>query len=238
MKKPILNKAGEARAFFGRRSGKHLGGAQKALYDEILPKLEIKIADDGALEPKILFPKIINPKKIILEIGYGGGEHIARKALENPNIAYIGCEVFSGGIGKLLDKIDKSDIKNIRLYSDDAIKLLAALAPNSIDEIYLLYPDPWPKTRHNKRRFVSLATLDAMAEVLKPDGLFHFATDIEDYANWTLAFILRHDKFHWNVQTPNSWHQPYVGWQATRYEKKARKQGRNISYYFSFEYKA
>jgi len=232
--KPILNKDGEARAFFGRKISKNLGSTQKILFDDLLPSLEIKIDGDGLIDPSPLFTDIINPKKIILEIGYGGGEHLARKAKENPNIGYIGSEVFSGGIGKLLDKIDRQEIKNIRLYSDDAIKLLKKLEPNSIDEIYLLYPDPWPKMRHNKRRFVSKLTLELMAKALKPNGLFHFASDIEDYANWTLAHILTCDEFYWPLQAPESWHVPYEGWQPTRYEAKAKREGRVPSFYFSF----
>ena len=235
MKKLILNKSGEARAFFGRRSGKHLGVSQKKLFEEILPSLEIKIdGEEGLIDPSSLFSNF-KPKKIILEIGYGGGEHLARKAVENPDIAYIGCEVFSGGIGKMLEKIKTHNIKNIRLFNDDALNLLNALKPNSIDEIYLLYPDPWPKMRHNKRRFVSNLTLDKMGRVLKPRGVFHFASDIEDYANWTLAFILRHEDFSWSMRPPASWHVPFKGWQATRYEKKAKKEGRIPSFYFSFD---
>ncbi len=235
--KPILNKLGEPRAFFGRKVAKNLGISQKALFEKLLPSLEIKIDDDGLINPSSLFLDMPKIKKIILEIGYGGGEHLARKAQENPDIAYIGCEVFSGGIGKLLDKIDRNNIKNIRLYSDDALKILNALEPNSIDEIYLLYPDPWPKTRHNKRRFVSNMTLDVMAKTLTHEGKFHFASDIEDYANWTLAHILDHSEFYWPLQKPASWHEPLEGWQPTRYEQKAKREGRIKSFYFSFEKK-
>jgi tRNA (guanine-N7-)-methyltransferase len=170
----------------------------------------------------------------VLEIGYGGGEHLARQAMENPHINYIGCEVFTGGIGKLLEKIDQQGIKNIRLYKDDAIKLLQALPAASLDEAYLLYPDPWPKFKHRKRRFVSPTTLKALARLIKPGGLLHVATDIEEYANWTLGQILRNDQFTWAPESPGCWHQPYSGWQPTRYETKARAQGRLKSFYFTF----
>ncbi len=219
------------RAFFGRKSGKRMLRGQQELFDKLLPNLEIDLANNNVNIKKI-FP---NKQKIILEIGYGGGEHLARKAIENPEIGFIGCEVFTGGIGKLLQQIKTHNIKNIRLFSDDAIKLLNAIDEKSIDEIYLLYPDPWPKKKHNKRRFVSKMTLDEMAKALKPIGLFHFATDIEDYANWTLAHILRHKSFTHNLNEPLFWHQPFIGWQATRYEKKAKKQGRDKSFYFTFE---
>ncbi|MCF6343903.1 MAG: tRNA (guanosine(46)-N7)-methyltransferase TrmB [Devosiaceae bacterium] len=221
----------EPRAFFGRKSGKRMLRGQQELFDELLPNLEINLANNN-VDIKEIFP---NREKIILEIGYGGGEHLARKAIENPEIGFIGCEVFTGGIGKLLQQIKTHNIKNIRLFSDDAIKLLNAMDKKSIDEIYLLYPDPWPKKKHNKRRFVSKMTLDEMAKALKPKGLFHFATDIEDYANWTLAHILRHKDFTHNLNKPLFWHKPFIGWQATRYEKKAKKEGRDKSFYFTFE---
>lgn len=227
----------EPRAFFGRKSGKRLLKGQLELFDKLLPKLNIDLPStpEGMLDPKSLFN---NKQKIIIEIGYGGGEHLAQKAKQNPKIGFIGCEVYSGGIGKLLQQIDQSKIENIRLYCDDGIKLLNILATSSIDEIYLLYPDPWPKKKHNKRRFISKMTLDAMARVIKENGYFHFATDIEDYANWTLAHILRHEDFSLELKEPNSWHQAFDGWLPTRYEKKARKEGRNKSFYFSFKRKA
>ncbi|WP_407649011.1 tRNA (guanine(46)-N(7))-methyltransferase TrmB [Devosia algicola] len=125
-------------------------------------------------------------------------------------------------------------LKNIRLYTDDAYKLLCKLPDASLDEIFLLYPDPWPKTRHHKRRFVSPTTLKELARVLKPGCPFFFATDIEDYANWTLAHILETPEFVFAPSHPGAWHEPYQGWQATRYEKKARREGRMLSYYFTF----
>jgi len=221
--------AGEPRAFFGRRSGKKLHGGQQAEFDATLPELEIKL--DGALDPQTLFPAT---EKLILEIGYGGGEHLALEASRNPTTGYIGCEVFTGGIGKMVQAINAQGLGNIALYTDDAFKLLLALPDACLDEVYLLYPDPWPKTRHHKRRFVSPTTLDELARVLRPGGLFHFATDIEDYANWTLAHILRAPAFAFEAGEPGAWHQPYPGWQATRYEQKARREGRVTSFYFTF----
>lgn len=230
--KKVLTVDGEARAFFGRRSGKGLKTLQKGLFDNLLPRLEIALPDDGWVEPASLFAT--PPKQIIMEIGYGGGEHLARKAAEHPDIGFIGCEVFSGGIGKMLEKIDGDSLENIRLFTDDALRLLDRLPAASLDGVHLLYPDPWPKTRHHKRRFVSPLTLAALARTIKPGGFFAFATDIEDYANWTLAHILRHADFDWPASEPGAWHQPYDGWQATRYEQKARREGRLKSFYFTF----
>ena len=225
-----LNAAGEQRAFFGRRSGKRLHKGQDRLFKELLPALEIP-AGEAPLDPATLFA---GRSEIIIEIGYGGGEHLARQAREHPATGFVGCEVFSGGIAKLIEKIDEDGLDNIRLFTDDALKLLRRLPAASLDGAYLLYPDPWPKTRHHKRRFVSPTTLGELARVLKPGAPFRFATDIEDYANWTLAHVLRSPDFDFAPAGPGSWHEPYPGWEPTRYEVKARSEGRMTSFYFSF----
>jgi tRNA (guanine-N7-)-methyltransferase len=225
-----LNVDGELRAFFGRRSGKRLHKGQDRLFRELLPELEIALPG-GTLDPAALFP---GKSEVIIEIGYGGGEHLARQARENPTTGFIGCEVFSGGIAKLLEKLDADETENVRLFADDALKLLQKLPDASLSGAYLLYPDPWPKVRHHKRRFVSPTTLGELARVLKPGALFRFATDIEDYANWTLAHILRSPGFSFAPVTPAGWHTPYPGWEPTRYEEKARREGRMQSFYFSF----
>jgi tRNA (guanine-N7-)-methyltransferase len=224
-----LTRSGEPRAFFGRRSGKKLHGGQQAVFDDLLPRLEIKL--DGALDPRTLFPRA---ERLVVEIGYGGGEHLARQAGENRATGFIGCEVFTGGIGKMVQAIAVGGLDNIRLFTDDALKLLLAVPDGSVDAVYLLYPDPWPKTRHHKRRFVSPTTLAELARVIRPGGQFFFATDIEDYANWTLAHVLRETSFSFMPERPGIWHEPYPGWQPTRYEQKARREGRSVSFYFSF----
>jgi len=225
-----LNVNGEPRAFFGRRSGKRLHKGQDRLFRETLPELEIALPE-GILDPRMLFPAA---QQVVLEIGYGGGEHLSRHARENPATGFIGCEVFSGGIAKLLEAIDEHHLSNIRLFTDDALKLLVKMPDASIDAAYLLYPDPWPKTRHHKRRFISPTTLAELARVLKSGTVFRFATDIEDYANWTLAHVLRSPSFRFAPRKPGIWHEPYPGWEPTRYEEKARLEGRNTSFYFEF----
>ena len=222
-------RSGEPRAFFGRRSGKKLHGGQQAIFDASLPALEIVL--DGPLDPRSLFP---DAKELVVEIGYGGGEHLALEAGLHPQTGYIGCEVFTGGIGKMVQTIAARELDNIRLFTDDALKLLMAMPDASLDAVYLLYPDPWPKTRHHKRRFVSPTTLAELARVIRPGGRFFFATDIEDYANWTLAHVLRAPGFAFETRSPGDWHQPYPDWQATRYEQKARREGRMVSFYFTF----
>jgi tRNA (guanine-N7-)-methyltransferase len=225
-----LNVHGEPRAFFGRRSGKRLHKGQDRLYAELLPKLEIALPE-ATLDPGTLFPAATRHE---IEIGYGGGEHLARMAAANPTTGYIGCEVFSGGIAKLLEASDELGLTNLRLFTDDALKLLVKLPPASLDAAYLLYPDPWPKTRHHKRRFISPTTLSELARVLKPGSVFRFATDIEDYANWALAHIVRSTDFRFAPSRPGIWHEPYPGWHPTRYEEKARLEGRMISFYLEF----
>jgi tRNA (guanine-N7-)-methyltransferase len=230
--KPELPKTldGTPRAFFGRRSGKRLHKGQDRLFRDVLPGLRIELGD-GPLDPATLFP---GKARFAIEIGYGGGEHLAREALQHAATGYIGCEVFSGGIAKMVEAIDAEAIGNVRLFTDDALKLLLKLPEGSLDEAFLLYPDPWPKTRHHKRRFVSPTTLAELARVLKPGAAFHFATDIEDYANWTLAHILRAPAFRFVPGGAGSWHTPYRDWQPTRYEQKARAEGRAVSFYFTF----
>ena len=225
-----LTVAGVPRAFFGRRSGKRLHRGQERLYRDVLPGLEIA-PGEGRLDPTQLFA---DAERFVLEIGYGGGEHLARLAAAAPQTGFIGCEVFSGGVAKLVQTIDAEGLANIRLFTDDALKLLARLPDASLDEVYLLYPDPWPKTRHHKRRFVSPLTVAELGRVLKPGGVFRFATDIEDYANWTLAHIVRSKVFAFVPGAPGHWHEPFSGWVPTRYEEKARNEGRATSFYFTF----
>jgi tRNA (guanine-N7-)-methyltransferase len=226
-----LNVDGEPRAFFGRRSGKRLHRGQDALYREVLPQLEMTL-DEGLVELPKLLPAAT---RFALEIGYGGGEHLARQAARHPEIGFIGCEVFSGGIAKLLQAVDAEGLTNVRLFTDDALKLLLQLPEACLDEAFLLYPDPWPKLRHHKRRFVSPTTLGELARVLRPGASLNFATDIEDYANWTLAHVLREPSLEFVPGAPGSWHQPFPEWEPTRYEQKARLAGRGTSFYLRFQ---
>ena len=222
-----LNVSGEQRAFFGRRSGKRLHKGQDQLFREVLPALEIKLGE-GEVDPQALFGG--KAARVTLEIGYGGGEHLARQARQNPETGFIGCEVFSGGIAKLLQHIDEQALENVRVFTDDALKLLVKLPAASIDEAYLLYPDPWPKTRHWKRRFVSDENLRRLARVMKPGAPFRFASDIDSYVGWTLAHARRSPEFEWTAEAANDWREPWAGWPGTRYEAKAIREGRRGVY--------
>jgi tRNA (guanine-N7-)-methyltransferase len=226
-----LTVAGEPRAFFGRRSGKRLHHGQEQLFRDVLPRLEIGLPASGSLALKALLP---GAERFALEIGYGGGEHLVRQALLHPRTGYVGAEVFSGGIAKLVQAIEAEGITNVRVFTDDALKLLQRIPEGALAEVFLLYPDPWPKSRHHKRRFVSPLTLRELARVIASGGTLWFATDIEDYANWTLAHVLREPRFRFEADTPGTWHQPFPGWTSTRYEDKARNEGRVQSFYFRF----
>lgn len=221
----------ERKAFFGRRSAHKLHPTQQKLAEELLPKVKLELPE-GALDLAAAFDR--PAAKNFIEIGYGGGEHLARQARNNADANFIGCEPFIGGIGKMLAAIDDDGLANVRLFTDDALHLLKAIPAGSFDGAYLLYPDPWPKKRHHKRRFINNVTLSALSRILKPGAEFRVATDIEDYATWALGHVLRHDDFDWQQADAGSWHQPWEGWQSTRYEQKARKEGRDASFYFSF----
>jgi tRNA (guanine-N7-)-methyltransferase len=220
-------------AFFGRRKGKQLRPGQDRLLRELLPDLRITlpgaVAPEAALlDPAALFPRA--PEQVWLEIGFGGGEHLAFQSRSHPEIGFIGVEPFVNGVAKLLGVVDADGTANIRLWDDDATKLLPTLAPGSVDRVYLLYPDPWPKRRQRKRRFVSDETLLNLARVLKPGGEFRFATDIDDYAGWTLARVARCSAFAWTAREAADWRRPWPDWPGTRYEAKAFREGRKAAY--------
>ncbi len=217
-------------AFFGRRKGKKLRLNQADLFANLLPELRVDLAGD--LSPAALFEN--PPVDLWLEIGFGGGEHLVLQANAYPTVGFIGCEPFVNGMAKMLSTIDRDGLKNIRLYDSDALDLLKKLPDASIGRLYLLYPDPWPKRRQNKRRFVSDETLKLIARVLRPGGQFRFASDIDHYVGWTLSHVMRSNEFRWLAKQPDDWRKPWSGWQSTRYELKAIKEGRK-SAYLTFE---
>jgi tRNA (guanine-N7-)-methyltransferase len=169
-------------------------------------------------------------KAVCLEIGFGGGEHLQHEAERNPDWGFIGVEPFVNGMAKLLTRLSTSPRDNIRLHDDDATVLLDWLPSGFLDRIDLFYPDPWPKRRHWKRRFVNPANLDRFARVLKPGGRFRFASDIDSYVDWTLLHCRSHQAFEWEAETAEDWRQPFAGWPGTRYEAKAIREGRIPAY--------
>ena len=226
MERDLPDHFGKAGAFFGRRHGKKLRKEQAESLAGLFPQLAIDCKKP--VVPQQVFATAY--QDYWLEIGFGGGEHLLRNAQAHPEIGHFGCEPFINGLAKLVAAIGRSGLDNIRLHDDDAVELLGQLPDASLDRIYLLYPDPWPKRRHHKRRFVSEATLAEFARVLKPQGLFCFASDIDHYVGWTLARLLKSPHFDWLAETAADWKQPWSGWESTRYEAKALREGRVPSY--------
>ncbi|MCV3736606.1 tRNA (guanosine(46)-N7)-methyltransferase TrmB [Rhizobium sp. TRM96647] len=215
-------------AFFGRRKGKPLREAQARRLDEVLPTLALDLSQPAPERLAGLFS--VDTQRTRLEIGFGGGEHLIHRALENPQTGFIGVEPFVNSMAKLVGRIEETGARNIRLYDNDAMQVLDWLPPASIDQIDLLYPDPWPKKKHWKRRFVSVTSLDRFARVLKPGGLFCFASDIDTYVNWTLGHCAAHPAFEWTADNAADWLTPFAGWPGTRYEAKAKREGRSSAY--------
>jgi tRNA (guanine-N7-)-methyltransferase len=171
------------------------------------------------------------PQNIRLEIGFGGGEHLLAQALAHPDIGFLGCEPFVPGIAKALAGIEAEGIENLRIFQGDAALLIAALPASCLDRVYLLYPDPWPKRRQRKRRFLSDSMLVDLARVMRSGAELRFATDIDDYAGWTLARILRSQNFAWPARSAQDWQKPWNDWGSTRYEEKALSAGRSPAYF-------
>jgi tRNA (guanine-N7-)-methyltransferase len=165
-----------------------------------------------------------------LEIGFGGGEHLVAEARNAPLTGFIGCEPYVNGMAKILAQIEAHGIGNIRLLAGDAAELLAWLPPRSLERIDLIHPDPWPKRRHWKRRFVQDATIAAMARVLRPKGEFRFVSDIADYCAWTLWHVARSSDFVWLAERADDWRLPWPGFTMTRYGKKAERERRVANY--------
>jgi tRNA (guanine-N7-)-methyltransferase len=212
------------RLVYGRRRGRPLRRGQQELFDELLPRLNVEVPAAGELDPQILFAD--SPRPIWLEIGFGGGEHLAELAERHPEIGFIGCEVFENGIGKLLAEIARRGLDNVRLFAEDARVLLDILMPGSIDRVFILFPDPWPKQRHHKRRIVSEQTLDRLAVVMRDGAELRLATDDCDYLVEMLACLTGHPAFDWLACRAEDWRSRPADWPPTRYEGKAIAAGR------------
>jgi len=156
----------------------------------------------------------------------GGGEHLAEQAARHPEIGFIGSEVFENGVAKLLGEIDRRRLGNVRLFADDARLLIEALTPTSIGRTFILFPDPWPKQRHQKRRLVAAATLDRLAEIMPLGAELRLATDDPGYLVWMLEYATAHPGFVWLARRPADWRERPADWPPTRYEAKARAAGR------------
>ncbi|MEW5424522.1 tRNA (guanosine(46)-N7)-methyltransferase TrmB [Amorphus sp. 3PC139-8] len=222
----------QPRTLFGRRKGHPLTATRAALFDTVLPRLAVPLNADRIDDPAGLFPHAVAALRV--EIGFGGGEHLVHQARTHPEIGFIGCEPFVNGMAKALAAVDEAGLSNVRLHFGDAAEVLDRLPAHSVAEVDLLYPDPWPKKRHWKRRFVGPDNLDRLARVIVPGGLFRVASDIPSYIEWTLQHAHAHPAFRWTARTADDWRMPYPGWPGTRYEAKAIEAGR-VPAYLTFE---
>jgi tRNA (guanine-N7-)-methyltransferase len=215
-------------SFFGRRKGHRLRVHQADLIAQLLPRLALDIGEPSRADLAGLFDPPAGDVR--LEIGFGGGEHLVAEARAFPDTGFIGCEPYVNGMAKILTQVEAHQIGNIRLFAGDATELLAWAPPRAFSRIDLIHPDPWPKRRHWKRRFVQDATVAAMARVLKPHGEFRFVSDIDDYCAWTLAHLSRSRAFVWTAQRADDWRLPWADYTMTRYGRKAEREGRHATY--------
>lgn len=222
------------RNFYGRFRGKTLRPNQETYLAEDLAKLspgpvEWDVNPDRKpIDLKALF----GDRAVALEIGFGGGEHLVHQAVTYPQAGIIGCEPFLNGVAMLLGKIRASGAQNIAVYPGDVRNMLDVLPEASISRAFLLYPDPWPKKRHHRRRFVTEGYLRPLSKVMKKNAIFRVATDIPDYVRQTLEEVPGHG-FSWLAERPSDWREPWEDWISTRYEQKALREGR-VPHYLTF----
>jgi tRNA (guanine-N7-)-methyltransferase len=205
---------------------------RRRLAEGLLPRIAITLPDPlpdhRLLDPQTLFP---TPSPAVwLEIGFGAGEHLAAQAGQHPAIGFIGCEVFENGIARLVSDIARHGLDNIRIFADDARGLLDCLSPSSIGRVFVLFPDPWPKQRHHKRRLIARVTLDRLGIVMQPGAELRLATDDPGYLVWILEVLTSHPDFVWTARTAADWRERPSDWPATRYEEKARAAGRTPAF--------
>jgi tRNA (guanine-N7-)-methyltransferase len=213
------------RRLYGRRTGHKLRIGQAALVENLLPQLAVP---EGPLDSRLLFG---DDRPLWLEIGFGRGEHMAAQAEANPGVGIIGAEPFLDGVVGALLEIESRGLTNIRLHNGDALDILDSLPDASLDRVFLLHPDPWPKFRHAKRRFVNPGPLAMLARVLKPGGEFRLGTDHPIYCRWALAQMQQTRAFEWLIDGPADFQQRRQDWPQTRYEAKARAQGHEVWYF-------
>ncbi|MFO1048699.1 MAG: tRNA (guanosine(46)-N7)-methyltransferase TrmB [Geminicoccaceae bacterium] len=187
--------------------------------------MQIAVAAGAVLEPRSLFTS--PPTEVWLEIGFGGGEHLAAQAARHRHVGIIGVEPFINGVAKLMRAVEREALVNVRVLMDDARLLLQAAGSGSIDRVFILFPDPWPKVRHHKRRIVNRESLADIARILRPGGRLRLATDHADYARWMLAAALAELRLAWTAESSRDWTRPPLDWVPTRYETKARAAGRS-----------
>ena len=221
------------RTLHGRRRGKKLRAGQQSLLDTLLPRLAVALPAEPIVTPdnevaessaKIdlaqAFGGTLPADGVWLEVGFGAGEHLVWQAEHHPSVGLIGCEPYVNGVAKCLAHIERTGVSNVRLFTDDARFVMQALPPQSLSRAFVLFPDPWPKTRHHKRRFVQRSNLDVLARLMKQGAELRLATDDPSYLPWMVEHACRHPDFEWLAESPADWRGRPADWPATRYEQK------------------
>lgn len=222
----------EVKRVFGRRHGRPLSPTRKQAFDDLYDQLKLPLdilKEDAALDPASLFTK---DQPCVFEIGFGSGEHVIDMMTKTPDRNYIAAEPFDNGMTMFLKQLKERemDTDNLRVLMDDALYVARSLKDNSLDEIYILNPDPWPKTRHHKRRIVRQDTLDHYARVLKKGGRLIMTTDVPDLAQWMVSETIRHGQLNWTAKSKTDWETAPEGWSPTKYELKGAKGAQKMAY--------
>lgn len=218
----------QQRKVWGRRQSRPLKDSQHQALAKLWPEVSLELPEHAMINPHDLFAPSLT--EVWVEIGFGGGEHLAAQAALHPEIGFVGCEPFVNGVASLIMKIQYQALKNIRIVKDDARLLLARLPDKSVNCFFVLFPDPWPKKRHNKRRIIQNTSVDLFARILKPGGLLKMATDDAPYAEWMQDIMLQHPEFELVLDGRTSVYERPVNWPPTRYEQKGIAQGRDPVY--------
>ncbi len=216
------------RLLFGRRRGRKLRPGRERTLAKLLPQLAIAVPAEGLIDVDALFDGPISD--LWIEVGFGAGEHLVAQARAHPDIGIIGCEPYTQGVAALLSAVATNRLGNIRVLADDARSLLDTLPDASVGRLFALFPDPWPKARHHKRRFVSRETLDACSRIMRDGAELRFATDLAEHCRWILYQVRCHDSFVWLARSPPDWRVRPDDWPQTRYEAKAIMHGRQPVY--------
>lgn len=212
---------------FARRKGKGFV-RQQAMLEELLPRYELVLPSNE--EEMFSFSQPVQ-----IEIGFGTGDHLLLQAEKNPDILFIGCEPYLNGVAMLVKEIHDRQLNNIKIYPDDVRKLFNKFPDGSIDKIFMLFPDPWPKKKHHKRRLLNHETVDMMERILSKKGQLQLATDHHDYGTWMLSHMIKHQNFTWTAHAQKDWREPPVDWVPTRYEQKAKASGNHVIWYLLYE---